>query len=169
MRGYRWRLEDNDYEVYRNWCSDHKYYINDGEGLMHENHCNSAIIDSVLRNNRGNTYLSLYKTGSIDGLLIEGNDIRVEKRDDRDAPGINRAIAIFVESDHDIRKNNRGPCCNVTIINNTTVGGILLGGQPSSGNIVQGNRNIQGTARIYLQARLVKIEDNKGYETVERP
>lgn len=169
MRGYRWRLENNDYEVYRNWCSDRKYYINDGEGLMHENHCNSAIVDSVLRNNRGNTYLSLYKTGSIDGLLIEGNDIRVEEREDREVPGINKAIAIFVESDHDIRKNNRGPCRNVSIINNTTVGGILLGGEPSSGNIIEGNHNIKGTARVYLQARGVKIEDNKGYETLRRP
>jgi hypothetical protein len=169
MRGYRWRVENNDYEVYRNWCSDRTYYINDGEGLMHENHCNSAIVDSVLRNNRGNTYLSLYKTGSIDGLVIEGNDIRVEERKDRQDPNINGAVAIFVESDHDIRKNNRGPCRNVSIINNTTVGGILLGGDPSSGNVIKGNQNIKGTARIYLQARGVKIEGNQGYEALERP
>lgn len=168
MRGYRWRVEDNDYEVYRNWCSDHKYYINDGEGLMHENHCNSAIVDSVLRGNRGNTYLSLYKTGSIDGLLVEGNDIRVEEKKDRDDPNINRAIAIFVESDHDFRKNNCGPCRNVTITGNTTVGGILLGGEPSSGNVIKGNRNIQGTACIYLQASGVKLEGNKGYEPLQR-
>lgn len=169
MRGYRWRVENNDYEVYRNWCSDRKYYINDGEGLMHENHCNSAIVDSVLRKNRGNTYLSLYKTGSIDGLLIEGNDIRVAERKDRQDPKINGAVAIFVESDHDIRKDNRGPCRNVSIINNTTVGGILIGGEPSSGNVIKGNRNIRGTARIYLQARGVKMEGNKGYEALKRP
>ena len=169
MRGYRWRVEGNDYQVYRNWCSDRKYYINDGEGLMHENHCNSSIVDSVLRSNRGNTYLSLYKTGSIDGLLVEGNDIRVQEREDRDDPSINGAVAIFVESDRDLRKNNRGPCRNISIINNTTVGGILLGGEPSSGNVIKGNHNIQGTARVYLQARGVKIEDNKGYEALERP
>jgi len=123
----------------------------------------------VLRNNRGNTYLSLYKTGFIDGLLIEGNDIRVEERKDRHDPNINGAVAILVESDHDIRKNNRGPCRNVSILNNTTVGGILLGGEPSSGSIIKGNRNIKGTARLYQQARGVKIEGNTGYERQTRP
>ena len=80
-----------------------------------------------------------------------------------------RAVAIVVESDHDIRKINRGPCSNVSIINNTTVGGILLGGEPSSGNVIKGNHNIKGTARIYLQARGVKLEDNSGYEALKRP
>ncbi|HEX41702.1 MAG TPA: hypothetical protein ENN81_06525 [Phycisphaerales bacterium] len=52
------------------WAADHKYRINDGEGLMHENHCNAHIKDSRLVNNRGNAYLSLYKTG---GILIKGD------------------------------------------------------------------------------------------------
>ena len=47
---------------------------------MHENHCNSAIIDSVLRGNRGNAYLSLYKTGLIDGLVVAENDVRFPNR-----------------------------------------------------------------------------------------
>jgi len=166
MRGYRWRVEDNDYEVYRNWAADHKYYINDGEGLMHENHCNSAIIDSVLRGNRGNAYLSLYKTGEINGLVVERNDIRVEKREDRTRPEVNRAVAIFVEADRDIRKGRRGPCRNVTIINNRTVGGILLGGEPSSDNMVRGNHNVEGKAQIKKQVAHAVIEQNQGYEVV---
>ncbi len=150
MRGWRWTVENNDYEVYRNWASDHKYHINDGEGLMHENHCNAAIKDSKLLNNRGNAYLSLYKTGLIDGLIIEGNDIRVD-----------RGMAIFVESDHD--KERKGPCRNVRIVNNTTVGGILIAGTPSSNNIVKGNRNIGETAPIRKRAN-ARIVDNTGYE-----
>jgi len=161
MRGYRWRVEDNDYEVYRNWAADHKYYINDGEGLMHENHCNSALIGSTLMQNRGNAYLSLYKIGLIDGLAVERNDVRVpEKIKD----GLNQAVAIYVEADRDIRNNNRGPCRNVTIAGNTTAGGILLGGEPSSGNVIRGNRNLGATAAIKLRAE-ARLDGNEGYET----
>lgn len=115
MRGWRWVVEDNDYEVYRNWAADHKYHINDGEGLMHENHCNAHIKDSRLTNNRGNAYLSLYKTGGIDGLIIEGNDVSVD-----------RGMAVFVDADHS--DSHRGYCRNVRIVNNKTFGGILIRG-----------------------------------------
>lgn len=150
MRGWRWTVENNDYEVHRNWASDHAYHINDGEGLMHENHCNSAIKDSKLLNNRGNAYLSLYKTGLIDGLIVEGNDIRVD-----------RGMAIFVDADHD--KERTGPCRNVRIVNNTTVGGILIAGTPASNNVVRGNKNVGPTAPIDNRADAV-LEDNTGYE-----
>ena len=90
MRGWRWVVDGNDYQVHRNWAFDRKYKINDGEGLMHEDHVNSTIHDSVLTNNRGNTYLSLYKTAGIDGLLVEGNDIRLG---DGKAPLTLKAVA----------------------------------------------------------------------------
>jgi hypothetical protein len=150
MRGWRWVVEDNDYEVYRNWAADHKYHINDGEGLMHENHCNAHIKDSRLVNNHGNAYLSLYKNGGIDGLHIEGNDISVD-----------RGMAIFVESDHNDK--HRGPCRNVTIANNRTVGGILIRGHPASNNVVTGNVNSGPTAPI-INAANAKVENNTGYE-----
>lgn len=153
MRGWRWTVENNDYEVHRNWAADHAYYINDGEGLMHENHCNSRILESRLVGNRGNAYLSLYKTGGIDGLLVEDNDIRVD-----------RGLAIFVEADHD--KERRGPCRNVTIQGNTTAGGgILIAGSPASKNVVRANRHTgeRGVIRNRAEARL---EDNEGYEVV---
>jgi hypothetical protein len=153
MRGYRWRVEGNDYEVWRNWCSDHKYHINDGEGLMHENHCNSHIVDSYIIGNRGNAYLSLYKTGGIDGLLIQDNDIRVD-----------RGLAIFVDADHD--RKRRGPCRNVTIADNITAGGILISGEPASGNVVRGNRNAGKPAPLRNRAR-ARLEDNEGYRVEE--
>lgn len=161
MRGWRWRVEENDYEVHRNWAADRKYHINDGEGLMHENHCNAAILDSRLVNNRGNAYLSLYKTGGIDGLRVEGNEIRVEPRIKE---GLNQAVAIFVDADHS--PEHHGACRRVSILGNTTAGGILLGGDPSEKNIIQGNRNIEGTAVIRKRAQ-ASIEDNAGYEVVE--
>jgi hypothetical protein len=150
MRGWRWVVEDNDYEVYRNWAADHKYHINDGEGLMHENHCNAHIRDSRLINNRGNAYLSLYKTGGIDGLLIEGNDISVD-----------RGMAVFVDADHS--DSRRGYCRNVRIVNNKTVGGILIQGNPASDNMVSGNENTGRTAPIRNNAN-ARLEGNKGYE-----
>ena len=153
MRGWRWVVEDNDFEVYRNWCADHKYYINDGEGLMHENHCNAHIKDSVLRHNKGNAYLSLYKTGAIDGLLVEGNTIAVD-----------RGMAIFVDADH--HPAHRGPCRNVVIRNNVTAGGgILLRGHPAEGNAIHGNRH-EGPAAPILNAAGAAVRDNQGY-TVE--
>jgi len=152
MRGWRWIVEDNDYEVYRNWAADHKYHINDGEGLMHENHCNAHIKDSRLTRNRGNAYLSLYKTGGIDGLIVEGNDISVD-----------RGMAIFVDADHS--DSHRGYCRNVRIVNNKTVGGILIQGTPAENNHVTGNRNTGPTAPLRNRAA-AHVEANRGY-TVE--
>ena len=150
MRGWRWIVEDNDYEVYRNWAADHKYHINDGEGLMHENHCNAHIKDSRLTGNRGNAYLSLYKTGGIDGLLIESNEVSVD-----------RGMAIFVDADHS--SDRRGYCRNVKILNNRTVGGILIRGNPAANNFVGGNVNIGPTASIRNEAN-ARLQANKGYE-----
>jgi hypothetical protein len=150
MRGWRWVVENNDYEVYRNWAADHKYHINDGEGLMHENHCNAHIRDSRITGNRGNAYLSLYKTGGIDGLLIEDNDISVD-----------RGMAIFVDADHS--EDRRGGCRNVSIVNNRTVGGILIRGCPAADNLVTGNQNVGAPAPLKNEANAT-LKNNRGYE-----
>jgi len=149
MRGWRWIVEDNDYEVYRNWAADHKYHINDGEGLMHENHCNAHIRDSRITGNRGNAYLSLYKTGGIDGLVIEGNDISVD-----------RGMAIFVDADHD--ENRRGHCRRVSIVNNKTAGGILIRGYPAADNLVAHNNNVGEPAPLRNHANAT-LNNNTGY------
>lgn len=88
------------------------------------------------------------------------------KQEDRNRPGINRAVAVFVEADHDIRKGRRGPCRNVTIVDNQTIGGILFGGDPSQDNVIRGNRNLHGTALIKKQVDKVRLEGNRGYEVV---
>jgi hypothetical protein len=150
MRGWRWTVAANDYVVHRNLAADRKYLLNDGEGLMHEDHCNSTIKDSRLVGNRGNTYLSIYKCGEIDGLVVEGNDIRVE-----------RGNAIFVVAD---RNSGPQPCRNVTIAGNVTAGGgIVIAGSPASGNVVKGNRHAGGGGRIDNRAKAV-LEANTGYD-----
>lgn len=45
---------------------------------MHEDQANSTVLDSRLINNNGNSYISIYKTASISGLLVKGNDIRTD-------------------------------------------------------------------------------------------
>lgn len=151
MRGWRWVVEDNDYLVYRNYCADKSYYINDGEGLMHEDHCNSDIRDSKLANNKGNSYLSIYKCGLIDGLLIEGNDIST--------PG--KISDIYVVAN---RNSGSQPCRNVSIIGNTTrSNGILIAGSPASGNVIKNNRHFgKGTIRNEAKAKLF---GNQGYDS----
>ena len=158
MRGWRWVVDDNDYEVYSNWCSDRVYLINDGEGLMHEDHANSIIRDSVLTNNRGNTYLSLFKTAGIDGLRVEGNEIRL---------AANRGgAAIFVDAN---RVYEAFPCRNVSIVKNTVAGGgILIAGSPSERNEVRDNR-CDGARQVIRNQAAARLSGNTGFDVDETP
>ncbi len=152
MRGWRWTVEGNDYEVYRNLSADRKTYINDGEGLMHEDHCNSTIKDSKVINNRGNRYLSIWYIGGIDGLLVQGNTIASDGRD----PALNIAAD---------RHGKRFPCRNVRIIGNTTSGhGILITGAPAENNLIVNNRHIGKNGRLTNKAE-ARLENNVGYTT----
>jgi hypothetical protein len=151
MRGWRWVVEHNDCVINRNWAAERGYLINDGEGLMHEDHCNSTIVDSRVVGNKVNSYLSIYKTGPIDGLHIEGNDVSV--------PG---TIAdIFV-----VANRNSGPqsCRKVTIVNNKTrSNGILIAGSPASGNVVKGNVHLGKRPGCLKNEAYAKVSGNKNY------
>jgi hypothetical protein len=157
MRGWRWVVDGNEYTVHRNVAFDRKYRINDGEGLMHEDHVNSTVLDSVLTNNRGNTYLSIYKTAGIDGLLVEGNTIRLGDGKQAIASG----AAVYVNAD---RNSGRFPCRRVSILKNTVAGGgILLSGDPSEKNVVKGNKGVGGPVPLTLKAT-AEAADNDGFE-----
>jgi len=151
MRGWRWTVAGNDYRVYRNLCFDRAYRINDGEGLMHEDHVNSTVLDSKVINNTGNSYISIYKTAGINGLLVKGNNIRT-------SGGIS---AIYV-----VANRNSGPyeCRHVTIEDNTTAGsGIMIAGMPASGNVIRNNRHVGGQGEIINQAQAA-LSQNLGFE-----
>ena len=152
MRGWRWVVEDNDCVVHRNWAAEKSYLINDGEGLMHEDHCNSTLVDSRLVGNKVNSYLSIYKCGSIDGLQVENNDVSV--------PG--QIADIFVVAN---RNSGNQPCKNVSIVNNVTrSNGILIAGSPASKNVVQGNTH-KGKGAGYLKNEAkAKVSGNKNYD-----
>jgi len=157
MRGWRWVVKDNEYTVHRNWAADRKYKINDGEGLMHEDHANSTVKDSVLTGNKGNTYISIYKTAGIDGLLIEGNDIRLGDGKQTIASG----AAIYATAD---RNKERFPCRNVRILGNTVAGGgIAVAGDPAEGNVVKGNKNA-GIVKVTIKNDAkATVEGNEGF------
>jgi len=151
MRGWRWAVEGNDYIVYRNLTADKKYRINDGEGLMHEDHVNSTVLDSKLLNNKGNSYISIYKTAGVNGLLVKGNDVRT-------AGGI---AAIYVVAN---RNSGSFECRNVTIEDNVTAGsGIQIAGEPASNNIIRNNRHVGHSGKIINQANAT-CQNNVGYE-----
>jgi hypothetical protein len=156
MRGYRWTVEGNDYIVHRNQAAFGGYPINDGEGLMHEAHVNSAIVDSRLIGNKGNSYLSLYKAHGIDGLVIKNNVISQDG---------GKIDAIYVSSNYNGR---RFPIKNVLIENNTTTRtGILLDGGPAENIVVRNNRHDGpgGIIRVFVEAA---FENNKGYNVVRK-
>ena len=160
MRGWRWVVDGNDYEVYRNLAYDRKYHINDGEGLMHEDHVNSTVKDSVLTNNRGNAYLSIYQTAGIDGLLVEGNDIFIDR-------GASGEPAIHVTAN---RTNGPFPCRNVRILNNTVSGrGILISGSPSENNVVKGNRAVGALPQKVKNEANAVVQSNEGFEVDNTP
>jgi hypothetical protein len=160
MRGWRWVVHGNAYEVYRNLAYDRKYSINDGEGLMHEDHVNSTVKDSVLTNNRGNAYLSIYQTAGIDGLLVEGNDLRID-------PGAGGEPAIHVTAN---RTSDPFPCRNVRILDNTVSGrGILISGSPAANNVVRGNRAVGDRPQKIKNEAGAVVEDNEGFEVDDTP
>ena len=162
MRGWRWTVEGNDYEVYRNRTPEAKVYINDGEGLMHEDHVNSTVKDSKLINNKGNSYISIFACGDIDGLLVKGNNIQPK------GPGTDIGISsIFIVADH-TSYGKRFPCRNVSVIDNITCGsGIRISGSPASNNIVKGNKNLGKQGRLINNAE-AQLDNNENYEVITK-
>lgn len=154
LRGWCWVVENNDYEVFSNVCSDGKYRINDGEGLIHEDHCNSTIVDSRLVGNHGNTYLSLFHVGVIDGLHVEGNYITS-----------GHIPPIYVTA---ARHKQPGdfPIRRVTIVKNTTRGhGIRVQGSPSEKVVVKDNRHLGETpAALFNDCPSAELANNTNYE-----
>ena len=151
MRGWRWAVEENDCVVHRNWAAEKSYLINDGEGLMHEDHCNSTVLESRLVGNKINSYLSIYKCGPIDGLLIEGNDVSV--------PG--KIADIFVVAN---RNSGSQPCRKVSVLDNVThSNGILVAGDPAANNVISGNVHKGNSPGFLRNEAKAKVSDNKNY------
>jgi len=146
MRGYRWVCEGNDYEVHSNMSFNPKIKINDGEGIMHENHHNSAVKDGKILGNTGNRYLCLWTT-NIDGLEIRGNKVTADRH----------AIHILGR-DRTVK--------NVMIADNElTAGGITVTSEKAWNITITGNRYTGAGPGHITVTKLDWVQgDNKGFE-----
>lgn len=162
-RGYRYRVEGNDFQVYAGLAYDRKYRTCDGEGIMHENHVNAKVLDSRIANNRGNGYICVWRV-EVDGLEIRGN--KIEKTP---GPfiGIHSAIAC------NGRKRFAGqPYCpvrNLVIRDNEVRGGaIQVAGENKGGNLVTGNKSLDPAPAVLInENRCAEVKDNENFEVFD--
>lgn len=149
MRGYRWKLIGNDYIVHPNMASDGHTRINDGEGMAHENHCNSAVVGSEVIGNTGNRYICLWVT-DIDGLLIQSNTVTESSRSFG-------GQAIHVLSRQRTINNLR------ILENNVPQGGISVTASNGTAILIQGNRYTgEGSGKIIIDD-LAWANDNANF------
>ncbi len=128
--------------------------ILDGEGLMHDDHCNSTIADSRLVNNRGNSYLSLFHVGAIDGLHIEGNDISTQAGDSD----------IYVTASRH-KQPGDFPIKRVTVVKNITrTNGIRVQGWPAENVVVKDNRHLGAKPGKLIDEASADLANNTHYE-----
>ncbi len=145
-------VEGNQYEVYRHQVKDTKYLSVDGEGILIQECCGGTTVDGVvLRNNRGNTYIGLYKIPSIKNVEIVGNRV---------TEGVTDMALIYVNAD---TNNAPGSIEDVKITNNTVNGGIFVQGSAGGkGNTVENNQgNNSGSVRYSCH---VTATGNTGFE-----
>lgn len=150
MKGWRWTVEGNDYEVYSNYGPAGNKYV-DGEGIMHEAWENVGVRDSRIINNRGNAYICLWRT-PVKGLEIRGNHVR--------AAGQAAVTVLGITN-----KDKPLPCRNVVIEGNTTEGsGIRIVGE-GSGNVVRNNRHLNVRSRGFISNFAdAEVSGNRGYQ-----
>ena len=152
MKGWRWTVQGNDYEVYSNYGPDGTKY-NDGEGIMHEAWENVGVRDSRVLDNVGNAYICFWRV-PVSGLQIRGNRIRTG--------GGQPAITVLSRTNRDVDL----PAERVQIVGNTTEGsGIKLVGRPdgSQRNAVVGNRHAGGEPGVLVEETGARLEGNEGY------
>ncbi len=156
--GWNVAVEDNTYEVFSHRVMDTVYQSVDGEGILIQQCCGGTSINGVtIQNNRGNSYIGLYKVPDIENVVIRNNEVLAG------GPGTQlRNVLIYVSAD-----TNNGPnsMSNVRIEDNTINGGILA--KASSGgqrNIIQNNRSQGGNNSKIDYSCSVEVRDNSGFE-----
>lgn len=168
LRALRWTVEYNNYEVYSNTQPDTTEYLgryNDGEGIMHEQHDNvPMIIDSKLRYNVGNRYLSIWRT-PVDGLEIVGNIIRTSPND----MAFTNSPAICIQGQVHLT-DSLLPVRNVKIIGNITGGtGIRMLGLDKGGNRIENNHHFgPGEGLLELSMPEIPVDNNGNYTITQK-
>ncbi len=152
MKGWRWTVQGNDYEVYSNYGPTGTKY-NDGEGIMHEAWENVGVRDSRIIGNRGNAYICLWRV-PVRGLEIRDNHIRTG--------GGQPAITVLGQTNRDVDL----PVERVKITGNVTEGaGIKLTGDPgrAGGNEIRDNRCASPGCGTIRNGAGATVGDNEGY------
>ena len=119
--------------------------------LVHES---LAVVDSRLVNNRGNSYLSLFHVGAIDGLHIEGNDISTQAGDSD----------IYVTASRH-KQPGDFPIKRVSVVKNITrTNGIRVQGWPAEKVVVRDNRHLGAKPGKLIDEASAELANNANYE-----
>lgn len=157
VRGWRWTIQGNDYDVHSNYTLDGIKY-NDGEGIMHESWENVGVRDSKVINNVGNRYICFWRI-PVRGLLIEGNRTRVKQN----------WHSVFVNSQTRFSPDELVdlPNENVVIRENTTQGGGIkvLGAEGADNKIEDNYHTLVNEAFIECSSNST-IQGNRNYEII---
>jgi hypothetical protein len=118
----------------------------DGEGILIQECCGGTTVNNVIiKNNKGNAYIGLYKVQTINNAIIENNQIN------------NSDIFVMADTNNQPYRMNQ-----VKIMNNQVSGNIIakasLGGQ---GNEISGNQGNQ-RGKIDYSCSL-EINNNSGF------
>ena len=147
IRGWRWAVEHNDYEVYSNLGGpDSTFKYNDGEGIMYDTWDNCGIVDSRVVGNRGNTYLSIWRV-PMDGLLVQGNEID--------------NLSLGAGAGNKPGPRREMPVRNVQVIGNKA-NRIGVGGEPNVGGRIKDNIAPSGKGVIMAPPGMTR-ENNQGF------
>lgn len=144
--GWNVLIEGNDYQVYRHKIGETNYLSVDGEGILIQECCGGTTVKNVMiKNNRGNAYIGLYKVQDINNATIENNQI------------IDSDIFVMADTNNQPYRMNQ-----VKIINNQVSGNIIakgsLGGQ---GNEISGNQGSQSGKLDYSCS--IEVNNNSGF------
>lgn len=153
--GHQVTIEGNEYEVYRHRIMENRYWSVDGEGILIQECCGgTSVKGAVIRGNRGNAYIGIYKIPDIENVTITDNILLPAPIGDSN---------IYVSAD-----TNRGESQmnNVRIENNQVPGNIVVkASQGGQGNSIVNN---QSTGEGVLEFSCsVSVKGNRGFEQKE--
>jgi hypothetical protein len=150
--GWNVLIEGNDFQVYRHQIMANNYWSIDGEGILIQECCGGTSVNGVtIRNNKGNSYIGIYKVPEIKNILITNNNIfeNVTKP----------SASIYVNADTNRSKHRMD---NVKIQNNIVSDSIFarasLGGE---GNLIEGNVSKNGGDLSFSCG--IKVGRNDGF------
>jgi hypothetical protein len=155
-------VEGNDLELYQHILAPlMKYRINDGEGIMMDN--TGALVDGwIVRNNKVNAPVMIYRTKDLRRVLIENNEITAARHGNCGGAGV------FVWAD--VNKQPPSRADDVRIIGNRITGGIsVLAGAGGREVVIEGNHHTGGSNKVDVSKVVeAKIGNNEGFIEIRK-